>query len=185
MHIRRRPAGLLGGFRWLHGCKLGVLLRGWLSVVDTDKGVVMKVLVLWVAAIALCLAACSKQEPTEPQQPESESAAAAAEEAAAPKAEFDQAFVDHMHAHAEQLDDLMFALADGDLAGAMTPAYWLARHETVAGVPGKWQQYVYGMREAARAVEAATDLEAARAAAEELSGQCQACHVAAGVGEVQ
>ena len=145
----------------------------------------MKVHVLLVAVIALCLAACSKQEPTEPQQPESDPAAATAEEAAAPKAEFDQAFVDHMHAHAEQLDDLMFALADGDLDAAMTPAYWLARHETVAGVPNKWQEYVYGMREAARAVEAATDLETARAAAEQLSDQCQGCHLAAGVGGIE
>lgn len=145
----------------------------------------MKVLAPWVAVIALCLAACSKQEPTEPQQAEGEPAAATAEEAMRPKVEFDQAFVDHMHAHAEQLDDLMFALADSDLDGAMTPAYWLARHETVAGVPNKWQGFVYGMREAARAVEAATDLETARAAAEELSDQCQGCHLAAGVGEVQ
>ena len=145
----------------------------------------MKVHALWVAAIALCLAACSKQEPAEPQQAESEPAAAPAEETAEAKPEFDQAFVDHMHAHAEQLDDLMFALADGDLEGAMTPAYWLARHETVAGVPGEWQQYIYGIREAATAVEAATDVETARVAAEKLSDQCQGCHSAAGVGAIE
>jgi hypothetical protein len=145
----------------------------------------MNVHAFWVAAIALCLAACSKQEPAEPQQPETEPVADVAEEAVEPKAEFDQAFVDHMHAHAEQLDDLMFALADGDLDGAMTPAYWLARHETVAGVPKEWQEYVYGIREAATAIEAATDLETARAAAEELSDQCQGCHLAAGVGAIE
>ena len=86
-----------------------------------------------------------------------------------------------MHAHAEQMDELMFALADGDLVGAMTPAYWLGRHKTVRGVPDEWQKYVAGMREAALAVESANDLETARAAAEEISKQCQGCHTAAGV----
>lgn len=101
--------------------------------------------------------------------------------AVAEQPRFDQAFIDHMHAHAEQLDDLMFALADGDLEGAMTPAFWLSRHDAVEGVPEEWQQYVTGMRKAAAAVESAGDLEAAKAAAERLSEQCQACHTAAGI----
>ena len=86
-----------------------------------------------------------------------------------------------MHDHADKLDELMFALADGNLEDAMTPAYWLSRHETVDGVPQEWQQYVTNMRGAAMAVESAGDLEAARAAAEQISRQCQACHEAAGI----
>jgi hypothetical protein len=136
----------------------------------------MKVHVLLLTAYALCLSACSKQEPAEPEQPPAETAQAAVEQ---PR--FDQAFIDHMHAHAEQLDELMFALADDDLEGAMTPAFWLSRHETVEGVPDEWQQYVTGMREAATAVEAAGDLETAKAAAERISNQCQACHTVAGI----
>jgi len=75
----------------------------------------------------------------------------------------------------------MFALADDDLVGAMTPAFWLSRHDGVEGIPVEWQQYVTGMRQAASAVEAANDLETARVAAERISDQCQACHNAAGV----
>jgi mono/diheme cytochrome c family protein len=37
------------------------------------------------------------------------------------------------------------------------------------------------MREAAGAVEQAGDLETARAAAQQISKQCQACHAATGV----
>jgi len=138
----------------------------------------MKVSSFWITAIALCLTACSKQEPAEPQAPEPEQAAAPAEEA---QAEFDAEFVSHMHEHAEKLDDLMFALADDDLVGAATPAYWLSQHEAVDGVPEEWQYYLTGMRNAAYEVETASDLETARAAAEEISVQCQACHAAAGV----
>ncbi len=143
----------------------------------------MKIQSLWIVAIALCLAACSKQETAEPQAPEPDAAAAA--EVAAPAAEagalFDAAFVKHMHEHAEKLDDLMFALADGDLVGAATPAYWLSQHEAVDGVPEEWQNYLTGMRNAAYEVETADDLETARAAAEDISAQCQGCHAAAGV----
>lgn len=138
----------------------------------------MKVLTLLTAMFALSLAGCGKQESTEPAQAASEPAAPAPQ---AQAMQFDQAFIDHMHAHAEQLDELMFALADDDLDGAMTPAYWLSRHDAVSGVPDEWQQYIAGMRSAALAVEASTDLEAARAAAEEISVQCQGCHTAAGV----
>lgn len=140
----------------------------------------MRVHVFLLTAFTLCLVACSKQEPAEPEQPAAEQAAVV-EEVAAQTPEFDQAFIDHMHAHAEQLDELMFALADDDLEGAMTPAFWLSRHDAVEGIPEEWLQYVTGMREAAAAVEAANDLETAKAAAENISNQCQACHTAAGV----
>ena len=146
----------------------------------------MKTQSLCIVAITMCLAACSKQEPAEPQAPApDEAAAAAAEEAPAPAtatdARFDAAFVAHMHQHAEKLDELMFALADGDLVGAATPAYWLSQHEAVEGVPDEWQNYLTGMRNAAYEVETAEDLESARAAAEDISAQCQGCHAEAGV----
>jgi cytochrome c556 len=144
----------------------------------------MKAHAFWITAIALCLAACGEQQQAEPQPPESSDVTEPAAEpdmAEAATAAVDQAFIDHMHAHAEQLDELMFALADDDLEGAMTPAFWLSRHDTVEGVPEEWQVHVSGMREAALAVGRATDLESARAAAEEISANCQACHSAAGV----
>lgn len=91
------------------------------------------------------------------------------------------AFIEHMHAHADQLDDLNFALDDDDLYGAMTPAYWLSRHEEVSDVPAEWRPYLTGMRKAARDVENAPNLAVARAAAKRINQQCQGCHVVAGV----
>jgi len=90
-------------------------------------------------------------------------------------------FLKHMHRHAEKLDELNFALADGDLEAAQTPAYWLSRHETASDVQPDWLPYLYGMREEAEAVEAAPDLATARAAAERINAQCQGCHAAVGV----
>jgi mono/diheme cytochrome c family protein len=145
----------------------------------------MKVYTLWITAIALSLGACSKQEPVEPQQPEADQASAPAEEAQVKEAMFDEGFIKHMHQHAEKLDDLMFALADGDLERAGTPAYWLSQHETVDGVPEEWQLFVINMRSAAYEVETAADIETARAAAEQISAQCQACHAAAGVSALE
>ena len=146
----------------------------------------MKINALTIAAIAFGLAACGEQAP--PATQEAEPPAAEPEASVEPsQAEtmVDQEFIDHMHAHAEQLDDLMFALADGDLEGAMTPAYWLSRHKTVTGVPEEWQQYVDGMRESALTVESATDLDTARAAAEQITAHCQGCHAAAGVADIE
>ena len=89
--------------------------------------------------------------------------------------------LDHMHAHAEHLDDLNYALDDGDLEKAMTPAYWLSRHREVSGLPENLRPFVVRMREAASAVEQAEDLETARAAAQQIGVECQGCHDATGV----
>lgn len=142
---------------------------------------IMKIHTLWITAIALCLAACSKQEPVETQAPESDQAAVPVEEEMPDtQAALDEAFVTHMHQHAAKLDDLMYALADDDLEGASTPAYWLSQHDTVEGVPDELRDYVTGMRNAAYDVEMAEDLATARAAAKKIAAQCQACHAAAG-----
>ena len=144
----------------------------------------MKARMLWITSIALCLSACGKQEPAEPQAPDSGQAAEDAQEvleAQLTGAGFDEAFVKHMHEHAAKLDDLMFALADDDLVGAATPAYWLSQHETLDAVPEEWANYLTAMRNAAYEVETADDLETARLAAADISAQCQGCHDAAGV----
>jgi len=129
------------------------------------------------------MAACGEQK-APPEEPPAAAPAVETEVNAEPAPEepmVNQALIDHMHAHAEHMDELMYALSDGDFEGAMTSAYWLSRHESVAGVPEEWQQYVIGMREAALAVERATDLDTARTAAEEITVHCQGCHAAAGV----
>ena len=152
----------------------------------------MKLQLLWVVGIAVGLVACAKKEEAMPapgDKPESATPAvteapAVEAETDAPAAEYDwrnSELMDHMHKHAERLDELNFALDDGDLDGAMTPAYWLSQHDTVSDLPSELQVYVYRMREAAGAVEKANDLETARAAAQQIGEQCQACHAATGV----
>jgi predicted amidohydrolase YtcJ len=94
---------------------------------------------------------------------------------------FDKEFIEHMHRHAEYLDAMNTALAEGNFDAAMTPAYWLSRHDEVDGIPAEWRPYLESVREAARNVEDSTDLESARAAAEPITEQCQGCHTAAGV----
>jgi hypothetical protein len=142
-------------------------------------------------ALAVSLVACGKQPP--PEEPatapadepaaavEAMPAEAAPAEIAATEPKFDQEFLDHMHAHAERVDELMYALDDDDLDAARAAAYWLSRHNTVEGIPDDWNVYVTGMRQAASRVEGAADLEAARAAAEAISPHCQGCHAAAGI----
>lgn len=145
----------------------------------------MKLHVLLVVGFAAGIVGCAEKEQAAPEQvSEMETAMPPVQpEAAAEQVEDwrDSAFLDHMHAHAEQLDDLNFALGDEDLEAAMTPAYWLSRHETVSGLPADLQPFVDGMREAAREVEEADDLAAAHAAAKRISAQCQGCHAAVGV----
>jgi soluble cytochrome b562 len=140
--------------------------------------------------LAVGITACAEKEPAAPEEPVEEQAAAAEEAAAPEQAEAapaeteawrDSAFLDHMHAHAEQLDDLNFALDDGDLEAAKTPAYWLSRHKAVSGLPDELQPFLVRMREAASMAEAAEDLDAAKAAAKEISNACQDCHAATGV----
>ena len=141
----------------------------------------MKLHVLLIAGLALGIAGCSKKEQTVVE---------AVDEAPAPVAEAapvenpawqNDAFMEHMHAHAEKLDDLNFALADGDFDAAMTPAYWLSRHDEVGGVPSDLRSYVTGIRTAASSVEEANDLETARNEAERITEECQGCHAATGI----
>lgn len=143
----------------------------------------MKLQTLLIVTFTLSVAGCAKEEQAVPD--EVDAAQAPPPAAVAPPAENKEwqndAFMEHMHAHAKMLDDLNFALADGDLDGAMTPAYWLSGHETVSDVPSELLPYLYGMREAASDVEEATDLAAAKLAAERINEQCQGCHIAAEV----
>ncbi len=151
----------------------------------------MKLHMLLVIGFAAGIVGCAEKEQAVPGQgSETEAATPAVTEAPAVEPEataaqtkewIDSAFMDHMHVHAEQLDDLNFALADGDLEAAGMPAYWLSRHKTVGGLPSDLRQFVIRMREAARAVEEADDLVAAGAAAEQISAECQGCHAAVGV----
>jgi cytochrome c556 len=154
----------------------------------------MKLHSLLIVGLALCITGCAEKkepapepqaappaEPVAAESPAVEKAPAAEEAPAEEESARDADFIDHMHAHAEQLDNLNFALADDDLEGAMTAAYWLSGHQEVGGIKEEWRPYLLGMREAAQAVEEASDLDSAKAAAERINAQCQGCHTAAGV----
>lgn len=146
----------------------------------------MKLHSLLIVGFAICVSACAEKKAPEPAAapaPEPQAAAPAPAETAVveEQAARSEAFIDHMHAHAEQLDNLNFSLADDDLEGAMTAAYWLSGHQEVEGIEEEWRPFLQGMREAAQAVEEAGDLETARAAAERINDNCQGCHDLAGV----
>jgi len=138
-----------------------------------------------IVGFAVCLTACSEKQQAEPEAEES-SIATMSDAPAAESVEWqNEALLAHMHEHADQLDNLNFALADGDLVAAMTPAYWLSRHDEDSAYPARFQPFIAGMREAALAVEMAPDIDAARQAAERITVQCQGCHAAAGIDRVQ
>lgn len=150
----------------------------------------MKFRILMIIGIAFGLAACAEKEQAAPpvEVDEAETAVESAVESAAeemPAEEREEMgtadFVAHMHHHASQLDRLKAALEIESLAAAQRPAYWLAGHDGVSGIPDEWRQYVLGMRDAANAVADATDIETARAAAKRIEEGCAGCHTAAGV----
>jgi hypothetical protein len=146
----------------------------------------MKYPTLLIALFALSIAGCAKEEqaPVEQVEEAEEAQATPAAVETPPVEEMgwrNEAFLEHMHAHAEKLDELNFALADGNLEGAMTPAYWLSQHDAPDGIPEDLQSYVTGIRAAASSVEEANDLETARAEAQRINEECQGCHDATGI----
>jgi cytochrome c556 len=148
----------------------------------------MKLHSLLIVGFALCVSACAEKEAPVPAtapapEPQAEAPAPAESAAVEEKGSRGEEFIDHMHAHAEQLDDLNFSLADDDLEGAMTAAYWLSGHQEVEGIEEEWRPFLNGMREAAQAVEEAGDIDTARAAAERINDNCQGCHEIAGVND--
>ena len=141
----------------------------------------MKVHTWVIIAIAMGLWGCAEEEAAQPATVDE--APAAAPEAAVAVAEIweDEAFVEHMHEHADKLDELNFALADGDLDAAKAHASWLAEHDTNADIQSDWMPMLFAMRAEAEAVASAPDMDTARAAAERITVTCQECHAAAGV----
>ena len=148
----------------------------------------MKLHVLLIVGFALGATGCEKQEQVAPEQADEAQTTApaaapmAAEDAASEKKFYEYVgFLEHMHTHADQVDEINMALADGDLDAAKGPAAWLSRHKPASGIPSALQPHLAGMREAARDVENAPDLETAHTASLRVTRQCQACHAAAGI----
>ena len=125
--------------------------------------------VLLIIGLTLSVVACQNADQDSPEQ------------AVETKSYKYEGILRHAHKHTDQLDLLNAALANSDLAASKKPARWLQRHDTMIGVPDDWQPYRAELRDAARAVENATDIEAAVAASLRISEQCQNCHTAAGI----
>ncbi len=140
----------------------------------------MKLHTYLIVGVALCMAGCGSSG-EDPAAPAEEAPAPAPEAAAVDAIWQSEAFVDHMHEHAEKLDELNFALADDDLDAAKAAANWLSTHNTNDDIQADWMPHLYRMREKAEAVEAAPDIETAQAAAMQITIQCQECHAAVGI----
>jgi len=143
----------------------------------------MKLHTLLIVGFALSMTGCTEKEQAMPAAVDEVQTPPPAAEASPAKAQEWQndAFLKHMHRHADELDELNLALADGDLDAAKASANWLSRHDGISGIPPEWKLYLVDMREAADAVAEATDLEAARLPAERITENCQSCHIAAGI----
>jgi hypothetical protein len=145
----------------------------------------MKIYALLIVGFTLGVTGCAEKEqamPVQDDDAEMATTSADADLAAIEKATMgSEAFIRHMHLHASHLDGLNAALAAGDLEAAQTPAHWLLRHEGVTGHPEDWLPHIDGMRDAARAVTDATDIAAARGAAQRITEGCRGCHAAAGL----
>ena len=132
-----------------------------------------------ISVLLCCLAGCTEERSRQHSPPET-----AAGDRTAPveptldPAELSGALINHMHLHASQLKDLNDALSAGDLEAAGTPAYWLSRHKTQTGLPANWEPHIAEMHAAAVAVEEATILATAKAAAQRLEAACRGCHEA-------
>ena len=136
----------------------------------------MKLHTLLIFVFALAVTGCAKEEAAAPEAM-AEPDASSMENPVWRNAEF----IEHMHVHAERLDELNFALADGDLEAAKASANWLSTHDTNTDIQSDWMPFLYAMRTEAQAVEAAPDIETAQAAAQRITAQCQECHVAVGI----
>jgi hypothetical protein len=138
-------------------------------------------------AIAFFAVACGQQQPPAEEAPAEDAAAPSAVDEALtiespePRPMVNEAFIRHMHVHADQVDEIMLALSDNDLEGARGPAIWLSRHQEIEGIPDAWRPYLEGMREAASDLANAIDIEAARAAGDRMMSNCQGCHAEAGI----
>jgi hypothetical protein len=141
----------------------------------------MNMRLLLVIGIALGIAGCGEKGPSQPAAVDEAAMEAPDEAVAVTEIWDDEAFVEHMHEHADKLDELNFALADGDLATAKEHAGWLATHDTNQDIQAEWMPFLYAMRTEAEAVAAAPDIETAQAAAERITVKCQECHAEAGV----
>ena len=143
----------------------------------------MRLRTILVLSVVLGATGCAEKEQPS-STPAGDTAMTAPDAAAATAVDEiwrDESFIDHMHLHAEKLDDLNFALADDDLETAKAAAQWLASHDTDSNIQSDWMPFLYRMRTEAEAVADAQDIASAQAAAQRITTQCRECHRAVGI----
>ena len=84
----------------------------------------------------------------------------------------------HMHEHLGRITTIKTSIIMGDLDSVREPAKWIAEHESVSGLPENYQPYVESMRQNAREVVAASDLQSAATAVSNMAITCANCHQA-------
>lgn len=85
--------------------------------------------------------------------------------------------LEHMHDHYDAVVKIQNAVIGGVLEDTREPARWLMEHETPAGLPAHWEEYVHAMRTAARDTLEAQDVASAASATSRLGLACGSCHV--------
>ena len=75
----------------------------------------------------------------------------------------------HMHEHLTRITEIKTQIINGNLPGVHEPAVWLAEHESATGLPENFEPYVRQMRDYARQVVEAADLDAAAVAVSNMA----------------
>jgi mono/diheme cytochrome c family protein len=82
----------------------------------------------------------------------------------------------HMHEHLARITAIKSLIIMGNLEAIREPARWLADHDAVAGLPANFEPFVDLMRQYARQVDTATDLNAAAMSVSHMARTCSNCH---------
>ena len=82
-----------------------------------------------------------------------------------------------MHEHLGRITEIKSLIIMGKLDGVREPAIWLADHEAVDGLPADFERYMDLMRQYAREVNNATDLQSAAIVVSGMAKTCSNCHL--------
>lgn len=83
----------------------------------------------------------------------------------------------HMHEHLARITEIKSSIIMGNLDGVREPAIWLADHEEVAGLPKNFEPYIGLMRQYAREVNNASELQSAAISVSQMAKTCSNCHL--------
>lgn len=82
-----------------------------------------------------------------------------------------------MHDHLDRITTIKSMIIMGNLDGVREPAIWLADHQAVSGLPENFEPYLGLMRQYAREVNNAPDLNSAAISVSQMAKTCSNCHL--------